>query len=215
MILIGLTGGIGSGKSTVARMLAAKGAEILDADAMVHDLQRSGTDVFRAMVELLGPESVGADGELDRQWIADRVFTDPALLAELNGVVHPAVRQRMAESVIALAGTDAIAIMDVPLLTESGMQGMAGVIVVDIDPEIAVERLVTSRGFSVEDARARISRQVSRSERLARADKVIDNSGDLDQLQAQVDEVWRWIETLAAQASERTGEDSTRITFEN
>ena len=176
MLLIGLTGGIGSGKSTVAKMLAAKGAEILDADAMVHQLQRPGTDVFDAMVELLGAEAVGADGELNRPWIAEQVFTNPELLAQLNAVVHPAVRQKMAEAVIALAGTDKTAIMDVPLLTESGMQGMAGVIVVDIDPEIAVQRLVESRGFTPEDARARISHQAPRQERLARAHLVSDTT---------------------------------------
>lgn len=214
MLLIGLTGGIGSGKSTVAKMLAAKGAEILDADAMVHQLQRPGTDVFDAMVELLGAEAVGADGELNRPWIAEQVFTNPELLAQLNAVVHPAVRQKMAEAVIALAGTDTTAIMDVPLLTESGMQGMAGVIVVDIDPEIAVQRLVESRGFTPEDARARISRQASRQERLARADRVIDNSADLDSLQTQVDQVWEWIETLAAAPKEPQGSQPA-VTFDN
>lgn len=201
MLLLALTGGIGSGKSTVAEMLRRRGAVILDADAIVHELQEPGTPVFDAMVDLLGSEVVAADGRFDRQAIADRVFGDAELLAKLGEIVHPAVREEMATRVIELAGTDHIVIMDVPLLTESGMQGMAGAIVVDVDVELAVRRLVEFRGLEEADARARVARQASREERLKLADQVIDNSGDLAALEAQVDAVWRWAEGLRPSSS--------------
>lgn len=179
-------------------LLAERGAVILDADAIVHELQAPGQPVFQSMVEAFGEGIVAADGTLDRQAVADRVFGDPEALKTLNGLVHPAVRHEMATRVLALAETDAIVVMDVPLLTESGMVGMSGVIVVDVDPEIAVRRLVEFRGFSEDDARARISRQASRSERLKLADQVVDNSGALADLTPQVDRVWTWMCELAA-----------------
>lgn len=198
MLLIGLTGGIGSGKSTVSGLLAERGAVILDADAIVHELQAPGQPVFSAMVDAFGEEIVAEDGTLDRQAVADRVFGDADALKLLNGLVHPAVRHEMAVRVLALAETDSIVVMDVPLLTESGMIGMSGVIVVDVDPETAVRRLVDFRGFSEEDARARISRQASREERLKLADQVIDNSGALEDLTPQINRVWEWMMNLAS-----------------
>ena len=196
MLEIGLTGGIGSGKSTVAAMLVDRGASLLDADAIVRDLQTPGTPVFTAMVERWGDRILDDDGGLDRQAVADIVFADADELAALNGIVHPAVGDEMTRRREALADTDATVILDIPLLVESGHQGLAGVIVVDVDPEVAVARLVAGRGFTPDDARSRIARQASREERLGRADLVVDNSGSLEDLTREVDRAWSWIGTL-------------------
>ena len=193
MLLIGLTGGIGSGKSTVSAGLAERGAVVVDADAIVHELQEPGTPVFEAIVEHFGTDIVTADGTLDRVALAERVFADADELAELNGIVHPAVGVEIAER-LAAAGADDVVILDVPLLVESGRDDMAGTIVVDLPVDEAVRRLVEYRDFTEEDARARMDRQVSRSERLERADVVIDNRGDLDALDAEIDRAWAWIE---------------------
>ena len=158
MLEIGLTGGIGSGKSTVAAMLVDRGACLLDADAIVRDLQAPGTPVFTAMIERWGNRILDDDGGLDRQAVADIVFADADELAALNGIVHPAVGDEMTRRREALADTDATVILDIPLLIESGHQGLAGVIVVDVDPEVAVARLVAGRGFTPDDARSRIAR---------------------------------------------------------
>lgn len=195
MLVLGLTGGIGSGKSTVSALLEAKGAVIVDADRIVRELQQPGEPVFEAMVEAFGDGIVAADGTLDRQAVADLVFGDEEKLATLNGIVHPAVGVRMAEQLAALADTDQVVILDVPLLVEGkGRYDTAGTIVVDVDPDLAVERLVEHRGFSEADARARMARQSSREDRLAKADVVIDNSGSVADLGPQVDELWARIE---------------------
>ena len=196
MLEIGLTGGIGSGKSTVAAMLVDRGASLLDADAIVRDLQTPGTPVFTAMVQRWGARILDDDGWLDRQAVADIVFADADELAALNGIVHPAVGDEMTRRREALADTDATVILDIPLLVESGHQGLAGVIVVDLDPEVAVARLVAGRGFTPDDARSRIARQASREERLGRADLVVDNGGSLDDLAHEADRAWAWIATL-------------------
>jgi dephospho-CoA kinase len=196
VIEIGLTGGIGSGKSTVAEMLVAKGAVLIDADQIVREVQRPGTPVFAAMVDRWGPRIVAADGQLERAAVAAIAFSDPAELEALNSIVHPAVGAEMTRRREALAPTDATVVLDIPLLTESGYSGLAGVIVVDVEPDVAVARLVAQRGFSEADARARVSRQASRVERLAIADFVVDNSGTLDDLRHQVDECWAWILSL-------------------
>ncbi|MCH2422825.1 MAG: dephospho-CoA kinase [Acidimicrobiales bacterium] len=196
MLEIGLTGSIGSGKSTVATLLVERGAVLLDADAIVREIQEPGTPVFAAMVERWGGGIVAGDGTLDRQAVADRVFGDPDELAALNAIVHPVVADEMTRRREALAGTDATVILDIPLLVESGHDGLAGIIVVDVDPELAVERLMTHRGFTETDARERIARQASRTDRLARADVVVDNSGSLEDLVAQVDRVQVWLDAL-------------------
>ena len=195
MLVFGLTGGIGSGKSTVSALLEAKGAVIIDADRIVRELQQPGEPVFDAMVEAFGDEIIAADGTLDRQAVADLVFGDDAKLKTLNGIVHPAVGVRMAEQLAALADTDQVVILDVPLLVEGkGKYDTAGTIVVDLDPDLAVQRLVDHRGFTEADARARMARQSSREDRLALADVVIDNSGTVEDLAPQVDELWARIE---------------------
>ena len=194
MLTLGLTGGIGSGKSTVSALLEERGAVVVDADRIVRELQQPGEPVFEAMVEAFGDGIVAPDGSLDRQAVADIVFADDDALKRLNAIVHPAVGQRIAERLAELAGTDEVVVLDIPLLVESGRDDMAAVIVVDVDPELAVERLVEHRGFDANDARARIARQVSRDDRLAKADVVLDNSGDVDALRQQVDELWAKIE---------------------
>lgn len=194
MILIGLTGGIGSGKSTVSARLAELGARVVDADAIVRQVQAPGTEVFAAIVERFGPGVVAEDGTLHRPALAARVFNDPEELKALNAIVHPAVGVGIAEALAEAAETDDVVILDVPLLVESGRDDMAAMVVVDLDPEVAVQRLVEHRGFTEEDARARISRQASREERLAKADKVLDNSGSVEHLIAQVDALWPWLQ---------------------
>lgn len=193
MVLIGLTGGIGSGKSTVSAALAARGAVVIDADAITRDLQRPGEPVLAAMVERFGEGIVDADGVLDRQAVAAMVFPDPAALEDLNRIVHPAVGAEIARRLEAEAGTDHLVILDVPLLVETGRSDLAAMVVVDCDPELAVERLVSQRGFTESDARARIARQADREERLARADFVVHNDGDRAQLAAEIDRCWEWI----------------------
>lgn len=194
MLQLGLTGGIGSGKSTVSERLESYGAVIVDADRIVRELQEPGQPVFEAMVDAFGDGIVAADGTLDRAAVAALVFDDADALATLNGIVHPAVGAEMLRRIQDLADTDRVVILDIPLLVESGRDDLAAIIVVDVDPEIAVRRLVEFRGFSEDDARSRMARQASREDRLAKADVVIDNSGDLASLYAQVDGLWRRIE---------------------
>jgi len=196
VIEFGLTGGIGSGKSTVAQLLVAQGAVLIDADVIVREVQMPGSPVLDRMVEAFGADILLADGSLDRARVAGIVFGDPDKLAALNGIVHPAVIDEMTRRRTAHADTDATVLLDIPLLVESGYENLAGIIVVDVGPETALERLVTHRGFAVDDARARIGRQASRDDRLARADFVIDNRGDLVALAAQVDACWAWMLSL-------------------
>jgi dephospho-CoA kinase len=201
VLVIGLTGGIGSGKSTVSALLAAKGAVVVDADAITRELQEPGTPTFAAMVERFGEGIVAPDGTLDRAAVADLVFTDPDALADLNHIVHPAVGAEIAGRMRALAEGDDVVVLDVPLLVESARgYPVAGLIVVDVDPEVAVGRLVGQRGMREDDVRARMARQASREQRLARADRVIDNSGDFDDLARQVDEAWEWVGGLRERA---------------
>jgi dephospho-CoA kinase len=195
MVVVGLTGGIGSGKSTVAALLREKGAVIIDADAITRELQEPGQPVFEQMVERFGQAIVAPDGTLDRAAMAARAFADPKEKADLEAIVHPAVGAEMLNRLKELAD-DAVVIYDVPLLVEARRSGYGAVIVVDVDPEVAVSRIVRDRNMSEADVRARIANQASRDERRAVADKVIDNSGSMDELCAQVNEVWSWIATL-------------------
>jgi dephospho-CoA kinase len=206
----GLTGGIGSGKSSVAKRLVALGAGLVDADATVKALQRPGEAVFDAMVAHFGPEIVGDDGELDRPAIAAIVFRDEDQLKALNKIVHPAVRTSMQEQRDDLARTHQVVILDIPLLVEgsSAYADLAGVIVVDVPIETAVERLIEFRGFDEADARARISSQVSREERTKMADFVVDNSGDLKALDGRIAACWEWIQGRLAEAPEESASDS-------
>ena len=196
VIEIGLTGGIGSGKSTVAQALVARGATLIDADAVVRDLQAPGSPVLADMVGVFGDDILRSDGSLDRAKVAGVVFGDAAMLARLNDIVHPAVINEMTRRRTLLADSDATVLLDVPLLIETGFEHLGGIIVVDVDPEVAVQRLVEQRGFTVDDARARIAMQMSREERVAHADFVVDNAGDLDALDARITACWAWIMSL-------------------
>ena len=196
MILVGLTGGIGSGKSTVSAALVARGAVLIDADAVTREVQRPGSPVLEKMAERFGADVLLADGSLDRAAVAARVFDDPEALKDLNAIVHPAVGAEMNRRMRELADTDAVVVLDIPLLTENPRDGLSGTVVVDAPEEVQVERLVQSRGFDEADARARIARQASREARLALADFVVDNSGSLDELEPQIVELWTWIQGL-------------------
>ena len=195
---IGLTGGIGSGKSTVSAGLVKRGAVLVDADAIVRDLQKPGKPVFKKMVERWGEKIITNEGELDRQAVADIVFKEAEELAALNEIVHPLVREEIANQREKYIKGNAPIILDIPLLIESGYENLSGIIVVDLHTEEAVERLVKYRGFSREDALNRISSQVDREERLSKADFVIDNNGDLDSLENEIDKAWSWIKGLSA-----------------
>lgn len=195
MILVGLTGGIGSGKSTVSSALAARGAIVVDADAIVHELQAPGQPVLAEMVERFGDGILREDGSLDRKAVAAIVFGDAEALKDLGAIVHPRVSEEIFRRVAEQEGTDNVVVLDIPLLAESGWEGMVGTIVVDLDPEIAVARLVEHREFDEADARARIAKQASREERLAKAAFVVDNSGSLEDLEPQIDAAWEWIQS--------------------
>lgn len=190
MIVVGLTGGIGAGKSTVSSMLAERGAVIVDADRIARDLQSPGSAVVGAMAERFGDHIVNPDGSLDRAAVAKIVFNDKDALDDLNGIVHPAMQEEIRRQIDAHAGTDRVVVLDFPLLGENPRDDLAATIVVDIPVEVAVQRLVEQRGMEEDDARARIASQVSREQRLQTATHVVDNAGDLDALRAQVDRVW-------------------------
>ena len=196
MILIGLTGGIGCGKSEVSRLLENRGAVIVDADLIVRELQEPGAEIFLRMVEMFGDKVVAADGSLDRAAVANEVFKDAETLSRLNLLIHPVVRRVMNERVESYRSTDEVVVLDIPLLVENPREGLDGILVVDLDPQIAIERIVDQRKMSIDDAKARVSRQSSREQRLAIANHVIDNSGDRDALAKQVEIAWSWITSL-------------------
>ena len=196
MILIGLTGGIGCGKSEVSRLLENRGAVIVDADLIVRELQQPGAEIFLRMVEMFGDKVVAADGSLDRAAVANEVFKDAETLNKLNLLIHPVVRRVMNERVESYRNTDEVVVLDIPLLVENPREGLDGILVVDLDPQIAIDRIVDQRKMSIDDAKARVSRQSSREQRLAIANHVIDNSGNRDALAKQVEIAWLWITSL-------------------
>jgi dephospho-CoA kinase len=187
---VGLTGGIGSGKSEVARRLAAQGAAVIDADLIAREVVAPGTPGLAEVAEAFGPGILGPDGALDRDRLGEVVFADPALLAKLNSIVHPRVRERMLALEQAVP-PGAIIVQDVPLLAENGLAGLYDVVVVvDATPRVQAERLVRDRGMTRQQAAARMAAQASREERLAIATIVIDNSGSLAELDRVVGELW-------------------------
>jgi len=196
VILVGLTGGIGSGKSTVSGLLQARGAVIIDADAIVREVQQPGSPVLVELAQKFGSDVLAEDGSLDRQAVANIVFTDPDALKALNAIVHPAVGREMNDRLIAQRTSENVVVLDIPLLTENPREGLQGRIVVDVPVELQVQRLTTFRGFEEADARARISRQATRQERLDKADFVVDNSGELEDLGPQIDLLWMWLLSL-------------------
>ncbi|MCW2540046.1 MAG: Dephospho-CoA kinase [Frankiales bacterium] len=189
MTLYALTGGIGSGKSTVARRLAELGAVIVDADALAREVLAVGSPGLAAVADRFGADLIDADGALNRAELASRVFGDPTALADLNAITHPLIAARSAEE-FARIPAEKVAIYDVALLVEGGLGGrFDGVIVVEATPEVREQRLV-GRGLDAADARARMARQATDEQRRAVATWVIDNSGSLEQLQDAVDAVW-------------------------
>jgi dephospho-CoA kinase len=187
---VGLTGGIGAGKSEVARMLAEFGAVVIDSDRIAREVVEPGTPGLAAVVAEFGPEVLLPDGTLDRPGLGRLVFGSPERLAALNAIVHPLVGARAAE-LTAAAGPDAVLVNDVPLLAENHLAELYDlVVVVDASPATQLDRLVRLRGMSEADARARMAAQASREERLAVADVVIDNDGPLEALAPQVRELW-------------------------
>ncbi|QFG25983.1 dephospho-CoA kinase [Actinomadura sp. WMMB 499] len=198
MLKVGLTGGIGSGKSEVSGRLGAHGAVVIDADRIAREVVEPGTPGLAAVVAEFGEDVLLPSGELDRPKVGSIVFHDADRLAALNAIVHPLVGERMRELMDA-APSDAVVIYDVPLLVENGLKGMYdAVVVVDAPEEAQLDRLTSRRGMTEADARARMANQASRDERRAVADHLIDNSGDLEKLNAQVDALW---EALAARAA--------------
>ena len=200
MLLVGLTGGIGSGKSTVAAGLAARGAAVVDADAISHEIMEPGGAAYGPVVERFGPSIVGSDGRIDRPAVAALVFNDPESLAALNALTHPVIGRVMAERMAEAAARAEIVVLDIPLLNIATRDrfSFGAVVVVDTPEAVAVERLVTQRGFTEEDARARIAAQISREERRGLADLVIDNSGTRQALETEMDRAWAWLSERAA-----------------
>jgi dephospho-CoA kinase len=196
VILVGLTGGIGSGKSTVSALLVERGAVVIDADAIVREVQEPGSPVVAELAARFGDDILRADGALDRQALADKVFANPEAVKALNKIVHPAVGKEMARRVNAELGTTRIVVLDIPLLAENPRDNLQGTIVVDVPVDVQVERLVRWRGFDEADARARIARQATREQRLALATFVVDNSGTRDDLLPQLDALWAWLTSL-------------------
>lgn len=196
MILVGLTGGIGAGKSTVSALLAERGAVIVDADRIARELQGPGSPVLEQMAQRFGSHIIAADGTLDRPAVAAIVFHDAEALADLNAIVHPAMQSEIQRQIDVQRDTDRVVVLDFPLLTENPRRGLAATLVVDVPPEVAIARVVEQRGMDEADARARVNSQVSRDDRLAMATHVIDNTGDLDALRDRVDEVWRELVAL-------------------
>jgi dephospho-CoA kinase len=189
VLRIGLTGGIGSGKSTVSALLAARGAVIVDADRIAREVVEPGTPGLARVAETFGEQVLAADGSLDRAALAAVVFADPEARRQLDGIVHPLVRAR-ASDLAAAAPPDAVVVNDVPLLVETGQASSYDlVLVVEADPETRVSRLV-QRGLTADDARARMEAQASDGQRRAVADVVLDNSGTPEELAEQVDRFW-------------------------
>jgi dephospho-CoA kinase len=200
MLLVGLTGGIGSGKSTVAAGLAARGASVIDADGISREVMEPGGAAYGPTVEAFGSSIVGPDGRIDRPAVAALVFNDPDALARLNAITHPVIGAVMAERMAAAAAVSEIVVLDIPLLTIATRDRFTfgAVVVVDTPEDVAVKRLVGQRGFTEEDARARIAAQSSREERRRLADLVLDNSGSRDLLEAEIDRAWKWLSGRAA-----------------
>ncbi len=202
-MLVGLTGGIGSGKSTVAAGLAGRGASVIDADGIARRVVQPGGRAYPALVDRFGTDGVfHADGTLDRPALAAVVFADPTARADLDAITHPTIGQVMAEEVVARAG-EAVVVLDVPLLKAETVRSyrLEAVIVVDTPTDVAIDRLVQHRGFTEADARARVAAQVTREERralidLAPAGLVVDNAGDRRALDSEITRAWEFLAAL-------------------
>ena len=205
-VTVVLTGGIGSGKSTVASMLASKGAALVDADAIAREVIAPGGPAYGPVIERFGDSVVGPDGTIDRQAVASVVFSDPAALADLNAITHPLIGQIMIERRASAQSRGGVIVLDIPLLraTHREQLGVDVVVVVDTPVEVAIDRLVEHRGFERSDAEARVAAQMSREERRALADFTLDNNRPHEDLAAQVDRLWA---NLESRLTGRGGQD--------
>ena len=191
MLLVGLTGGIGSGKSTAARMLRDLGAVVFDADVLAREAVAPGTEGHRAVVERFGADVLAPGGELDREALAAVVFADPAARRDLEAIVHPEVRRLFAEGSEAYRDSDRVVVLSAPLLVETGMHSAFDVLVVMAVAEpVQVERLMRDRGMSEEEIRARMRAQAPLEDKAAVADILLDNEGSPEDLERQVDRIW-------------------------
>jgi dephospho-CoA kinase len=198
VLAIGLTGGIGSGKSAVADLLVARGAVLIDADQVARDVVTPEGPAYQPLIDRFGPGIVAADGTIDRPALAAVAFADDAARADLNAITHPAIGVAMISALEARAGTDEVVVLAIPLLTALHRETMKldKVVVVDCPTDIALERLLSQRGMERVDAEARIRAQISREERVQNADYVLDNSGDRAALEAEVERLWKWLKEL-------------------
>ncbi len=203
MLSVGLTGGIGAGKSAVSRLLVSYGAVLIDADKIAREVVEPGTPGLAAVVEAFGPGILAADGTLDRPKLGSIVFSDADRLAQLNAIVHPLVGARSWELERAAEGdADAVVVHDVPLLTENNLAELYDVVVVvDASPKTQLDRLVRLRGMPPSEARARMAAQATREQRLTIADLVIDNDGPLEDLEPQVRKLWTELTRRAARTA--------------
>ncbi len=191
--VIGLTGGIGSGKSTVAAMLGALGATVIDADKVGHDVYRPGTEGFRRVVEAFGADVVAPDGTIDRRVLGARVFADPAALRRLNGLVHPLIGEAIRDQLMQAqaAPSRAPIVVEAAIMMEAGWTFFDEVWVVVVEPATAIARVTASRGMTPDEVQRRIAAQMTSAERRARATRVIENDGTPAELRAQVEAAWR------------------------
>ena len=191
MLLVGLTGGIGSGKSTVAELLAERGAVVIDADDLARRAVEPGTDGFDHVVEAFGSQILGPDRAVDRTKLAEVVFTDPARLSQLEAIVHPEVARMLTEAIEPYRDTDRVIVYAVPLLAERGLaEGFDVVVVVVADVDRRIERLMRDRGMTADDVRARVAAQLTDEERARVADVLLDNDGEPERLVPQVNKLW-------------------------
>ena len=195
MLAVGLTGGIGSGKSAVADLLVARGARLIDADQVARDVVAPEGPAFQPLVDRFGPGIVAEDGSIDRPALAAVAFADDESRLALNAITHPAIGIAMIQARDSFEGTDEIVVLAIPLLTAVHRETVKldKVVVVDCPTEIALERLLSQRGFDRADAEARIRAQISREERVKEADYVLDNSGDRAALEVEVEKLWDWL----------------------
>ncbi len=203
MLAVGLTGGIGSGKSAVADLLVERGAVLIDADQVARDVVAPGGPAYQPLVDRFGREILHEDGTIDRKALAAVAFADEETRLELNAITHPAIGIAMIQARDALADTDDIVVLAIPLLTALHRETVKlhKVVVVDTPTDVALERLLSQRGFDRADAEARIRSQISREERVKEADYVLDNSGDREALEVEVAKLWDWLQDAATERS--------------
>ena len=188
-VRVGLTGGVASGKSTVSAILAELGAVVVDAEVLAREVVARGTTGLDAVVAAFGPDLLTADGDLDRPAMGALIFSEPEARKRLEAIIHPLVHERSAQ-LEAAAAADAVVVHDIPLLAEVGRAGsFDAVIVVDVPPDLQVSRMVENRGWTREEAESRIGAQASREDRLAIATYVVDNTGTLAELRAQIEAI--------------------------